>query len=54
MGSADTRNESFFRHRDSGKMGAQHTLILSRIKASNAKFGPHDFMLARDRGHYRD
>lgn len=45
MGAIDTRNEAFFQHRDSGKMGTQHNLILARIKASNAKFGPHDFSL---------
>lgn len=45
MGSVSTRNESFHQHRDSGKLGTQHGQILARIKASNSKFGPHDFSL---------
>jgi len=45
MSATDTRNESYFAHRDSGKLGAQHRLILDRMRASNAKFGPHDFSL---------
>lgn len=45
MSAVQTRNDAYFDHRDSGRMGAQQQLILNRIAASNAKYGPHDFSL---------
>lgn len=45
MSALETRNEAYFEHRDSGKLTAQQQKIVDRIKASNAKYGPHDFSL---------
>lgn len=45
MTATATRDESFFSHRDSGRLGAQQQQIMDRIGSSNIRHGRHDFSL---------
>lgn len=41
----DTRNQAFFQHRNSGKLGEQQKRIMRAIHESNARHGKHDHSL---------
>lgn len=41
----ETRNEAFFQHRNSGKLGEQQKRIMRAIHESNARHGKHDHSL---------
>lgn len=40
-----TRNQAFFQHRNSGKLGEQQKRIMRAIHESNARHGKHDHSL---------
>lgn len=41
----DTRNQAFFQHRNSGKLGEQQKRIMRAIHESNARHGKHNHTL---------
>ena len=45
MTSTATRDDAYFAHRDSGRLGTQQQKVMDRIEASNRRHGRHDFSL---------